>query len=272
MYISKKHLIYICTFTGIFFHPITANTIKTYKHDTISTKNILQKIQDSVTTTIQSIVQRIKSNFHIHSKPFVQNIQVDSKPIVQDIQPIYEQTIKKQDEDEYIYDTMYKHNFKIRPYLFVPHTKLYRNIYGKIGGGVQVEFEKTMSDHGSFWINLDGLFKRGHSIGLCQKTRISTISLSSGIKYCYEYNKRLQLALGIGPSIAGIFIKDQSVCCPNKNSKCSGGFVIKTDLHGFIHDRVFLDLFLDYTYQHVHFNKNINVGGTKIGLGIGWTF
>ncbi|HSW75443.1 MAG TPA: hypothetical protein VLG50_00200 [Candidatus Saccharimonadales bacterium] len=169
------------------------------------------------------------------------------------------------------YDENYCHNFKIRPYLFVPQSKLYRNIYGKVGGGIQLEQENSINNWLRVWVNVDGLFKRGHSIGLCRKTKIGAFTLSTGIKFLYEHCKRLQFALGVGPTIAGIFVRDQSLTCC-KNSKCSGGIVAKTDLYGVVHDRLILDLFFDYTYQPVHFQRKVNVGGAKLGLGLGCTF
>jgi len=167
----------------------------------------------------------------------------------------------------------YETSLKLRPYVFIPRAHLYREIYGKVSGGVELEAE-TIFCHGiGVWANVDGLFKRGHSLGLCCPTKIGIFNFSFGPKWLYTFcDERFSLYLGVGPTFAGVFVRNKSVCCINKVNKFSPGVVAKTGFYWHVNDCVFLELFGDYLYQPVHFQHHVDVGGGKIGLGVGYTF
>lgn len=174
------------------------------------------------------------------------------------------------------YEDNYR-DVKIRGYAFIPTGDRFKDIYGKVAGGIQVEVARnTAYECLQLWANIDGLLKHGHSIGLCNPTKVGMVTFSFGVKVPFQWgecNRRI-FYLGLGPSIAGIFIRNKSACCGcERATQGSGGVVVKSGIDFFVGECAFIDLFADYNYQPARFNCcTTNVGGLRVGLGLGSTF
>lgn len=162
--------------------------------------------------------------------------------------------------------------FKIRGGAFIPRCDLFRDIYGKVGGFGELEIATHVHPHVEVWANANGFFKRGHSLGFCNQTRIAIGSGSIGLKFPYEFCNCFTLYLGAGPSFAGIWLKNKSICGCDKITKGSAGGVVKSGFMYHFKSRWFVDLFFDYVFQPTHFQRHIDVGGARIGLGLGISF
>lgn len=161
---------------------------------------------------------------------------------------------------------------KIRGGAFIPTASLFKDIYGRAAGNVQLEAATHLYRCVDLWANIDWYGKNGHSVGLCLPTQVNVINGSIGLKVPWNICDAFALYAGVGPSFGGIRLKNRTPFCCEKVSKGAVGAVFKTGSTYTITDRAFLDIYVDYLYQPVHFQSKVNIGGFKIGAGLGWTF
>lgn len=173
---------------------------------------------------------------------------------------------------------------KVRGAAFIPQSKLFRDIYGKVAGTFDVEVATSVLPHVDLWANIDGLVKHGRSLGLNSPTRIGMTHVSLGVKFPYalsqrwvlpggRFETRWVLYAGAGISFASVWLKNKSPFTWERINKGTVGGVIKSGAYCFVTDRVFLDLFADYLVQPTHFNpRYVNTGGLKVGAGLGTSF
>lgn len=145
----------------------------------------------------------------------------------------------------------------------------FREIYGNVGTSYQLEASTPLYNCMDGWTNFDWFSK--HNSGGCS-SRVSIASVSFGIKYPYRICGLITY-IGIGPSISRIWLKNKPEDAEQeRTSKLVLGGVLKTGINYFITRDIYLDLFLDYLYQPVHFDTWVDIGGLKTGLGIGIQF
>lgn len=167
---------------------------------------------------------------------------------------------------------------------FYPQRNLFRRIYGKWSPEYQLEVSKQICGCNTYgFLNIGWYSKRGHSVGLHNKTRIRILPVSFGVKQAFCINSCLKFYLGIGATYAYMRIKDYSRFVYRHTSRGSWGGIFKSGFQYDIWNCAFLDFFVDYLYQPVHISKrtngrhrvhrnSTNIGGLKIGGGIGWHF
>lgn len=163
-------------------------------------------------------------------------------------------------------------NIKIRGSVFIPQSKRFRDIYGKVAGNIELEYVRYIREHISFWVNIDGLVKRGHSIGFCNPTKIGIANFSFGLDFPWEVGDRSTIYFGFGPSFGDVRITNNSVCCCEKVSKGAVGFVIKSGLDVCLSEHTFIELFIDYLFERACFQNKVNVSGLKPGVALGVKF
>lgn len=120
------------------------------------------------------------------------------------------------------------------------------------------------------WATFDYVFGSGNVHSCHGKTHINLYSWSAGLSTSLptEFG---EYYLGIGPSLCLINIKN-TLCFSERVSKLSVGGVVKTGLLYNFSPQTFADIFIDYTYQPAHFERNVDVGGLRAGLGLGYNF
>ncbi len=159
---------------------------------------------------------------------------------------------------------------EIRSAGFFPTSGKFQKIYGKVSACY--EFQATLeSENFEGWVNVDWLTKKGRSIGLCDPTCVSIANTSFGINYLLHCTQRVTPYLGIGPSISYIWLHNNS-CCSERVSQLAYGVAVKSGFNFCVCKGLFLDLFVDYVYQPVNFQTKSNIGGFKLGLGLGYKF
>lgn len=163
-------------------------------------------------------------------------------------------------------------HLEIRSAAFLHSSKLFREIYGNTEVSYQLEASTKLYDYVDEWVNFDWFSKHGKSDGLNDPTRVSIASLSLGIKVPYQFRERLITYIGIGLSLSRIWLKNKGECNHETVSKLAIGGILKTGIYYFISPRVFIDVFVDYLYQPVHFEKHVDIGGFKTGIGLGVKF
>lgn len=163
-------------------------------------------------------------------------------------------------------------SLELRSAAFFHSSNRFRSIYGNIGGSYQLEASARLCDRLYGWGNLDWSPKHGKSDGFNDPTRINIGNISVGIKFPYRFCEKFTAYIGVGPSLAKLWLKNKSQFGHETVSKWAVGGVLKSGVTYFINRRIFIDLFLDYLYQPVHFETHVDIGGIKTGLGLGYRF
>lgn len=163
-------------------------------------------------------------------------------------------------------------NVEIRFAAFFHSSERFREIYGNVGACYQLEASTQLGNCMDGWANLDWFSDHDKSKECNTSTRVNIANISFGLKYPYRFCEKYIAYIGIGPSISGIWLKNKSQCKHERVSKVAVGGVLKTGIYYFITCNIFLDFFVDYLYQPVHFNRHVDIGGIKTGIGIGTQF
>lgn len=166
----------------------------------------------------------------------------------------------------------YQSSVEIRGAAFIPASQRFRNIYGDVGPSYQIEASTKLCNCLDGWANIDWFTKNGKSIGCKQSTRINIANLSFGIKYPFCICEKYTAYFGAGPSLGGVWLKNDSLCTSKHPSKWAFGVVLKSGINYSITQCIYLNVFVDYLFQPVHFDSNVDIGGLKTGLGIGMRF
>lgn len=163
-------------------------------------------------------------------------------------------------------------NAEFRYGAFFHTSKRFREIYGNVGASYQLEASTHVYNCLDGWVNLDWFNDHGKPEKCNGNTTVNIANVSLGLKYPYCFCEKYIAYIGIGPSIGRIWLKNKSRCEHEKISKLAIGGLLKTGIYCFITCNIFVDLFIDYLYQPVHFEKDVDIGGIKPGIGIGIQF
>lgn len=158
---------------------------------------------------------------------------------------------------------------EFRSSAFFHSSKRFRELYGNVGSSYQLEASAPICNCLDGWVNFDWFSKNKRS-GCASKVSIANISF--GIKFPYQLCEQVTAYIGIGPSLSRIWLKNKSHCCHENVSKLAIGGVLKTGIYYFINQCIFIDLFVDYLYQPINFEKTVDIGGLKTGAGLGIQF
>lgn len=166
----------------------------------------------------------------------------------------------------------FQSSLEVRSAAFFHGSDRFREIYGNVGVSYQLEASTKLYDYLDGWANLDRFSREGKSEGFNDPTKIRITNISLGIKLPYQFGEKFIAYIGLGPSLSKIWFKNKSQCCHETVTKWAIGGVLKTGVYYFISERLFIDLFVDYLSQPVHFETRFNIGGFKTGAGVGFTF
>jgi hypothetical protein len=167
------------------------------------------------------------------------------------------------------YGNLSSMSLEARGAVFLPSSSKYRHIYGSTentwGGELAIGDWKSCQ----LWVNGDYLSEGGHSIGMKCQTHIDIATASFGIKKNWTVLPCIDLYAGLGCCFGHVWLKNRGICVREKVKKNSWGVVVKTGARQFIANNFYIGLFADYSYQPVHFQRTVDVGGWKLGLAIG---
>ena len=170
-------------------------------------------------------------------------------------------------------------SIEIRGAAFFPASHRFREVYENIGGNYQVELSTSTcicQREFNLWANFDWYSKKNKKHDCCDYyTRVEIPTISGGLKYyfpCTCFCSNFDFYLGLGVTYSRIHLKSESCCVKEKKCKDSIGGVIKSGINYYFCRNFFLDVFVDYVYQPVSFHKHVDVGGLKVGGGLGYSF
>jgi hypothetical protein len=180
---------------------------------------------------------------------------------------------------------------------FNPSSKQYRRSFGNWTAEYQFEVAKRFNECSDFYgfISTGYQSKRAHHEGCGgfdfdshrNHSRNWTVPLNFGVKYMSCLTSCLDYYLGFGASCRFLHLKDRSHHFDDfdgrghshNSTKTAWGFIAKSGLRYKVWECTYLDLFVDYTYNHLSTHHHghgrhlsSNVGGVLLGGGIGMTF
>jgi hypothetical protein len=168
-------------------------------------------------------------------------------------------------------------SLKLRAGGFIPSSGRFRYAYRAVGPNVEVESAiKFARDPFELWANVNSFWQRGaHRKEFSCKRVGNMVNISFGMKFSTRIQGCMEPYIGFGPSFGWLDIWfDNSRSCKNETfNRWALGAVVKSGVMFYITPTVFLDVYLDYIYQPVHWRDiDIDVGGLRSGIGLGVAF
>ena len=166
---------------------------------------------------------------------------------------------------------------------FAPESGKVRDIYSNRWADYQVQFNYHYDQNWTLFTAVNGYSRNGHSLGLSHCTNLRLLPLSLGLQYSINVLPCLDYYAGIGATYSFLHIHDHSQYVHEYIDKNTFGGIFKIGALYYICSNVFLDIGIDYLYQHFHFKTshndcsyvqrhNLNLSGFKGGLGLGVRF
>lgn len=153
---------------------------------------------------------------------------------------------------------------------FLPQSGRFQRIYGNsipiYGAGLNFQWDPSWE----LWTSFEGYSKSSHICSGEAYTSITNFSFSMGPNFHLHPFSNFDVSIGLGPVFGAISLENQSWCEQSKSKAFVIGGAIRLNLRCWVHPRAFITLFSDYSYQHSFLDNNVNVGGTKLGGGMGW--
>lgn len=167
---------------------------------------------------------------------------------------------------------------ELRAAYFSPTGHKFRKIYS--GTGLYSAEVSCRTCHNWYsWASVGYTHKSGSSIGLHTKTDATLVPFALGLKYVYPVEC---LCPYLGAGVLGTYIHthDHSSAVTQKISRWGIGAIAKSGVLITISRHLFLDLFVDYSFMRVDFNRHHNhvtphsadLSGASTGIGVGCRF
>jgi outer membrane protein len=160
---------------------------------------------------------------------------------------------------------------EVRASAFFHTSERFRAIYGDVGPSYGIEMSKKMDLCLDTWLDCD-YFNQCKSQASCCKSEIDILNTSFGLRYSYSLTSCLKPYLGIGPALSWLYFKNKTCCQHENHARLTPGLVVKSGVIYHFKDPYYLNFFVDYIYQPIHFEKTVDIGGIKAGLGLGIQF
>ena len=148
---------------------------------------------------------------------------------------------------------------------------LFREIYGNWQVDYELELGKIFLKNYEAWANINWMSTSGHS-SLGSKTAFRNLNICVGGKYIFRFGEMWKLYLGLGINDACAYVRNHNPYVKKHVYKNWVGGIAKLGCYVEPIDHFFIDIFADYLYQQVHFAHWEQIGGLKIGCGIGFCF
>jgi hypothetical protein len=154
-----------------------------------------------------------------------------------------------------------------------------RTIYDQGTADIEVEGDIALKHSWRFWMNVNYVWKQGHSEEVRDSTHLRMGTFSCGAKFLWPpLSDTAQCYVGLGLSEAYLNLNDDTNELPRHTNRWGVGLVAKSGLLFHINRRLFLDLFFDYYYQPMRTRGGsdvphyVNLGGLRMGIGAGAKF
>ncbi len=133
------------------------------------------------------------------------------------------------------------------------------------------------------WLNCSYIFGNGHSISFdSHKTHLSLVPITLGIKYIHPLCDSTDFYIGLGACYSFLNTKDQGEFIHKRVSSNAFGAIVKTGITYNFCENLYIDGFLNYTYQRFTFSKTrsdplvyrhtAKLDSLQVSLGLGIKF
>ena len=163
---------------------------------------------------------------------------------------------------------------------FRPTDNAFREIYS--GGGIYGLEASAKVWRGLYpWLSVRYFGQSGRITGSQSRTTIHLVPIGVGLKYLFPVHDRLNVFIGAGVLPTYLHIHDKSPFFIKKVTKWGVGGTVKGGAIFNVTDLIFIDIFSDYLFVKMHFDKTddgaierrpANITGFSIGGGIGIRF
>lgn len=160
---------------------------------------------------------------------------------------------------------------QIRAAALFPASKHFREVYSNVVTDYEIQGSIIYCENYELWANYTW-FSKQKKRGDCYRTKITLSDGSFGLNYLFPSCGNFESYLGLGIILGDVKLHNHSCCTSESKSKFAVGGIIKSGVRYYFCSRLFLDGFVDYAYQSVKYHHRRNVGGVKIGGGIGYRF
>ncbi len=142
----------------------------------------------------------------------------------------------------------------------------FQKVYGTTGWTVGGEVSKSFSDNWLGFVDVDYFKACKNGTCFCDST-LKVVNTSFGLTYKRCLCAKLEGYIGIGPAISYVDLKNQICCGEEHFSRSAAGGVLKTGILVSYCRVNFIDIFIDYLYQPLFIERQVNIGGIKVGAG-----
>jgi outer membrane protein W len=171
---------------------------------------------------------------------------------------------------------------------FLPTNSAFRHIYnGSALYGPELTVQLCDDDPWHVFASVEYFQKKGHSLGLCDSTKVTLIPLGIGLKYCAESCvEDVDWYIGLGFQPVCVHTKNYSEFVCEKVNRWGFGGIAKIGAFWYLSPHVVLDFFVDYSFVDVNckqvsccqgitgnvYPRKANIGGAIFGIGLGYCF
>lgn len=164
------------------------------------------------------------------------------------------------------------HQMKLRMGAFLPTQGIFRSIYGNAIPTYELEATQMLLGNIQGWSNFNWLSKKGHASGIKNHTQIKIASLAFGFNWVHFWRPSLMSYLGIGASLSRISVYNKTFCGKDTEYTYAVGGIAKSGIQYFFLGNIFAEGFVDFLYLPVSYQHDRNLGGFRIGGGLGMNF
>jgi hypothetical protein len=155
-----------------------------------------------------------------------------------------------------------------------------QSVYYGEGADIQLSSTYTVWNWVQLYAAVDYLRRRGLFLEAEEKTFITEIPVSFGIKPFVELSSKSQYFLALGPQYIYVHQHTRSATGDRNTSDHGFGGFLKTGFTFFPISHLVIDAFLEYTFGWADLNfseedvsfRTVQIGTIAFGAGLGWTF
>jgi outer membrane protein W len=165
---------------------------------------------------------------------------------------------------------------------FLPTDSVFKQIYhnGSALCGPEVTFQLCNNKNWYGFASIDYFQKKGHSIGLCDFTKVSLLPFGVGLKYFVPILcDRADFYIGLGFQPVYVRTENCVECVSVKQSRWGFGGIGKVGTYWYLPRNFVIDLFVDYSFVKVGCKnscqltpRKADVSGAIFGIGLGYRF
>jgi outer membrane protein W len=167
---------------------------------------------------------------------------------------------------------------------FLSTDSAFKNIYGNGGALAGPELTVQLCEENNLCVfaSVDYFKKKGHSIGLCNKTTVEMIPVGLGFKYVIPTFDHTDFYVGLGLEAMNLRTTNCSDFVVFNQSQWGFGGIAKVGAYYYLPCNLLLDFFIDYSFVRVGSDNcnclpgllpiKANVSGAIFGIGLGYNF